>query len=339
MQTEAAEAATTPAPGNGGGPAAGIDLDWLAEQDSVSPLSGMRPLRALHGELSDLRRDLRRERQPARPDLLDARRRRRPAGDGTGRPRAPRALPRLPGLRVGLPVGRPVRQDDRAVQDRAPEARRPAGEKTSLLQRLILHHLFPVLRPGASWRWRRPGCCSGSGVLDWAERIGLTRLLPPTLRRMQAMLPKLARSRGRLPEVLPPIGPKRARVALFLGCVADAMFPETNAATARVLQQNGCEVVIPRGQVCCGAIHYHSGVEEPALDAGPAEHGGVRCRPRSTRSSSTPPAAARCSRTTPTSSPRPSTTTRRGSSPRSRTSPSSWWPWGRSRPAHPFRSR
>src|SRR5439155_27161526 len=63
-----------------------------------------------------------------------------------------------------------------------------------------------------------------------------------------------------------PIGPKRARVALFLGCVADAMFPETNAATARVLQLNGCEVVIPPGQACCGAIHYDSGVEEPALD-------------------------------------------------------------------------
>ncbi len=79
------------------------------------------------------------------------------------------------------------------------------------------------------------------------------------------MLPRLSGAQSRLPEVLPPIGPKRARVALFLGCVADAMYPETNAATARVLQQNGCEVVIPRTQVCCGAIHYHSGVEEPAL--------------------------------------------------------------------------
>ena len=43
------------------------------------------------------------------------------------------------------------------------------------------------------------------------------------------------------------------------------MYPETNAATARVLQQNGCEVMVPRSQVCCGAIHYHSGVEQPAL--------------------------------------------------------------------------
>src|SRR5262249_1422470 len=60
-------------------------------------------------------------------------------------------------------------------------------------------------------------------------------------------------------------GTKRARVALFTGCVGDAMFPETNAATARVLQQNGCEVIVPRAQACCGAIHYHSGVEGPAL--------------------------------------------------------------------------
>jgi glycolate oxidase iron-sulfur subunit len=83
---------------------------------------------------------------------------------------------------------------------------------------------------------------------------------------MQSMLPKLSRSSGRLPEVLAAKGPKRARVALFLGCVADAMFPETNAATARVLQENGCEVVIPRSQACCGAIHYHSGVEPPAFE-------------------------------------------------------------------------
>jgi glycolate oxidase iron-sulfur subunit len=80
------------------------------------------------------------------------------------------------------------------------------------------------------------------------------------------MLPKLSGSRDQLPAVLPAIGPKRARVALFLGCVADAMFPETNAATARVLQANGCEVLIPRGQSCCGAIDYHSGVEGPALE-------------------------------------------------------------------------
>ncbi len=139
------------------------------------------------------------------------------------------------------------------------------GEKASLLQRVILHHLFPyagrvktALAPARLFQ--------KLGLLDLAERSGITRLLPPTLRRMMAMLPRLSGSHIRLPEVLPPTGPRRARVALFLGCVADAMYPETNAATARVLQQNGCEVVIPRNQVCCGAIHYHSGAETQALD-------------------------------------------------------------------------
>jgi glycolate oxidase iron-sulfur subunit len=160
----------------------------------------------------------------------------------------------------GVQYGRMIEPFKIALQKSA-----SAGEKASLLQRLILHHLFPyrdrVRAALAPARWLQR-----FGVLDWVERIGLQRVLPPTLRRMMTMLPRLSRSPQRWPHVLPAVGPMRARVALFRGCVADAMFPETNAATARVLQKNGCEVVIPPGQVCCGAIHYHSGVEPPALD-------------------------------------------------------------------------
>ncbi len=141
----------------------------------------------------------------------------------------------------------------------------PAADRTGMLQRLILHHLFPhagrIKAALAPARFLQK-----FGAIDFADRIGLTKLLPPTLRRLQGMLPTLTGAGSRLPVVLPPVGPKRARVALFLGCVADAMFPETNAATARVLQANGCEVVTPRSQGCCGAIHYHSGSEGPALD-------------------------------------------------------------------------
>lgn len=53
-------------------------------------------------------------------------------------------------------------------------------------------------------------------------------------------------------------------MALFTGCVADVMFRHTNWATARVLQENGCDVVIPQTQVCCGAIHLHAGASDPA---------------------------------------------------------------------------
>jgi glycolate oxidase iron-sulfur subunit len=160
----------------------------------------------------------------------------------------------------GVQYGRMIEPFKIALQQTA-----PPSERGSFLQRLILHHLFPYSRRvKAALAPARH--LQRMGVLDWAERSGLTRLLPTTLRRMQAMLPKLSGRSTQLPEILPAVGPKRARVALFLGCVSDAMFPETNAATARVLQQNGCEVVIPRGQVCCGAIHYHSGVEQPALE-------------------------------------------------------------------------
>jgi glycolate oxidase iron-sulfur subunit len=63
---------------------------------------------------------------------------------------------------------------------------------------------------------------------------------------------------------MPAIGRRRATVALFTGCIGDAMFRHVNWATARVLQQNGCDVLTPRGQVCCGAIHMHCGSSEPA---------------------------------------------------------------------------
>jgi glycolate oxidase iron-sulfur subunit len=102
------------------------------------------------------------------------------------------------------------------------------------------------------------------------QRTGLDRLvrklLPQSLRQMQDMLPRLLPHHGKLPEVLPAIGPRRARVAFFTGCVADAVYPATNVATAKVLQHNGCEVVIPRAQVCCGALHYHACEEGPARD-------------------------------------------------------------------------
>lgn len=102
------------------------------------------------------------------------------------------------------------------------------------------------------------------GLLNFAEKTGLLRLLPPRLRQLTTLLPPPGKSQKPLPEVLPAIGRRRARVALFTGCVADVMFREAHWATARVLQQNGCDVVVPRGQVCCGAIHFHAGSSEPA---------------------------------------------------------------------------
>ncbi|MBX3437629.1 MAG: (Fe-S)-binding protein [Planctomycetaceae bacterium] len=104
------------------------------------------------------------------------------------------------------------------------------------------------------------------GLDRLADRMGVTKLLPGPLQRMQRLLPALGKLPPVLPEILPARGKQRARVALFTGCVADAMFRQVHWATARVLQANGCEVLVPRAQVCCGAIHYHSGAGGPALE-------------------------------------------------------------------------
>lgn len=95
---------------------------------------------------------------------------------------------------------------------------------------------------------------------------GLWRLLPPRLGRLVTMLPRLEKPLPALPEFLEAKGRRRARVALFTGCVGDALFRHTNWATARVLQENGCDVIVPQSQVCCGAIHFHAGASAPARE-------------------------------------------------------------------------
>jgi glycolate oxidase iron-sulfur subunit len=97
------------------------------------------------------------------------------------------------------------------------------------------------------------------GIFDAIERLGLFRLVPGRLGRMLPLLPPPAKGTPRLPKFLPAVGRKRARVAFFTGCVADAMFRPVHWATLRVLQHNGCDVFVPRGQGCCGAIHFHAG--------------------------------------------------------------------------------
>ncbi len=137
--------------------------------------------------------------------------------------------------------------------------------KPGWFQSWILYGMFPYPKR-LRWALLPARLAQWTGFDRLTERAGLLRLLPEKLRRMQRLLPPLKSREPQLPEFLPAIGPRRARVALFTGCVADAMFHHVNWATARVLQQNGCDVVIPRNQACCGAIHYHSGAGMPALE-------------------------------------------------------------------------
>jgi glycolate oxidase iron-sulfur subunit len=139
------------------------------------------------------------------------------------------------------------------------------GNNLSIVQQFLLFHLLP-------YAWRARLALAPVRLMQWSrlhrglERCGALNWLPAKFRRMYEMLPVLRRRYGRLPEVLPAQGKRRARVALFTGCIADAIFPQTTLAAARVLQHNGCEVWIPRKQGCCGALHYHAGYDEPARE-------------------------------------------------------------------------
>src|SRR5437867_11945260 len=77
---------------------------------------------------------------------------------------------------------------------------------------------------------------------------------------MDSMLPRVPDrffEPGR--KVFPAIGQRRAKVAMLNGCVMPLLFGDVNAATVRVLQRNGCEVVFPKNQICCGALNIHNG--------------------------------------------------------------------------------
>ena len=83
-----------------------------------------------------------------------------------------------------------------------------------------------------------------------------------------------------LGATFPAIGEKRARVAFFGGCVAQVTFSSLNEATIRVLRANGCEVVIPATQACCGALASHAGVREAARELARASASADAAAPR-----------------------------------------------------------
>ncbi len=97
-----------------------------------------------------------------------------------------------------------------------------------------------------------------SGLLDQIPRLAdLDRLTPEA--EWPNFFPQLGRT-------FPARGEKRFRVALHSGCIANISFARLHEATIRVLQANGCEVVAPAGQICCGALHVHAGRREEARE-------------------------------------------------------------------------
>ena len=119
----------------------------------------------------------------------------------------------------------------------------PHPRRIAALARL----LYVYQRSGLQWLARETGILRLLGLAD------KEKLLPPIDDKFFF---------SRLGRTFPAVGPRRARVALFAGCVAQVSFSALHEATIRVLTANGCEVVVPAGQTCCGALAGHAGVRD-----------------------------------------------------------------------------
>ena len=130
---------------------------------------------------------------------------------------------------------------------------------------LVYRHLLPHPRRIAAAAWLAR-LYQRSGLQALARGTGLLSLLGMDDR--ERLMPQIDDHFffSQLGRTFPAQGKCRARVALFAGCVAQVSFTGLQEATIRVLTANGCEVVVPAGQLCCGALPAHAGVRDVARD-------------------------------------------------------------------------
>ncbi|HET9827031.1 MAG TPA: glycolate oxidase subunit GlcF [Nocardioidaceae bacterium] len=154
-------------------------------------------------------------------------------------------------------------QYDRLIeQTRAQVERHHRRTPKERALRGLIFSLFPYPRRlrlvrGPLRAWQR------TGLDRVVRRTGLLQRVAPELAVMESLAPRLGPP-DRLPERITASGERRAVVGMLTGCVQGAFFPGVNAATARVLQAEGCDVVVPTQQGCCGALSAHNGREEEA---------------------------------------------------------------------------
>lgn len=128
-----------------------------------------------------------------------------------------------------------------------------------VFRRLLLSHGWLKFAGALLYLYQASGLQSiarGSGVLKLLGKLGRIEHLAP-----DAEIPFFFDKIG---KTFAPVGPRRYRVGLLAGCIANVTSARLNEATVRVLQQNGCEVLVPESQTCCGALHVHAGLKEDA---------------------------------------------------------------------------
>ena len=103
---------------------------------------------------------------------------------------------------------------------------------------------------------------------SWCEASVFSNFFPGHLADLEQLLPDIRNRKHHvaLGSVFPAQGERKFRVAVMTGCVMNEIFGDINQATIRVLQRNGCDVVVPGEQVCCAALHCHAGIMDTARE-------------------------------------------------------------------------
>ena len=128
------------------------------------------------------------------------------------------------------------------------------GEGLSMMEDLILRKLVP--HPDRLEAATAPlRLYQRSGMQKVVRSLGLLKVFPAALERMEGLLPELpaAPLRKTLQEVTPAVGPEKGTVGFFLGCVMSLIFSEASLATVQLLSSLGYRVITPKAQKCCGA--------------------------------------------------------------------------------------
>ena len=137
----------------------------------------------------------------------------------------------------------------------------------ALARRIFLRGLLP--HPGRlKFVGHLLGLYQRLGLEKFVLDSGILKLFPGRLAEIARLSPRIESPNffDQLGTVHPAVGERRYRVALFAGCIANLSFARLNEATIRVLQRNGCEVVVPANQGCCGALHVHAGMRDLARE-------------------------------------------------------------------------
>ncbi len=135
---------------------------------------------------------------------------------------------------------------------------------TNWIMRLTLNHIFP--HPSRfHLAARLLQIYNQSGLSGFLRSTGLLERFAPDYAAAEKMMPDIAPSSGVVPGIVySAVGRPRGRVAFFAGCVMNSVLGELNRASVGLLTRAGYDVVVPDGQVCCGALANHAGLRDTA---------------------------------------------------------------------------